>query len=100
MSFWPWNNEILAAIATTNAKLDKLFTLVTKVETEMASDLQTLTDQVTATLTVEQSAITLINGLAADIASLKNDPAALQALSDQLKASATALSAAITANPA
>jgi len=47
---------------------------------------------------VAQSAITLINGLAAQIANLKDDPAALQALADSLGASSTALAAAITAN--
>ncbi len=62
------------------------------------ADLSGLTAQVTANTDVEASAVTLLNGLAAQIAQLKTDPAALQALSDQLKASATSLSEAITAN--
>jgi hypothetical protein len=100
VTWWPPNAEILAAIAQTNAKLDRLYSLITSQGAIMASDLQALTDQVNASIGVEQSAITLIQGLAADIASLKNDPAALQALADQLKTSAANLSAAITANPA
>lgn len=64
----------------------------------VASDLDALTAQVAANTTVEQSAITLINGLAAQIASLKNDPAAIAALAAKLQTSAAALSAAITAN--
>ena len=47
---------------------------------------------------VEASAIVLLNGLSAQIASLKNDPVALQALADQLKTSSSALADAITAN--
>ena len=62
------------------------------------ADLSGLTAQVTANTDVEASAVALLNGLAAQIAQLKTDPAALQALSDQLKASATSLSEAITAN--
>lgn len=62
------------------------------------TDLTTLTAQVQQNTDVEASAITLLNGLSAQIASLKNDPAALQALSDQLKASSDSLASAITAN--
>lgn len=62
------------------------------------ADLSGLTAQVTANTDVEASAVTLLNGLAAQIAQLKTDPAALQALSDQLKNSADSLSAAIVAN--
>ena len=62
------------------------------------ADLTALTAQVAATTTVEQSAITLIQGLAAQIAAAGTDPAALAALTTSLNTSATALSAAITAN--
>jgi hypothetical protein len=61
-------------------------------------DLGPLTAQVTANTDVEGSAVTLINGLAAQIIALKNDPVALQALADKLKASADALATAVTAN--
>ena len=64
----------------------------------MASDLTTLQAQVEKNTTVEESAVTLITGLAAQIASLKNDPAALQALADSLNKSATDLSDAVAAN--
>lgn len=61
------------------------------------SDLQA---QVTANTSVEASAVTLITGLAAQIAAAvqANDGPALAALSSQLNASATALAAAVTAN--
>ena len=64
----------------------------------MASDLDALTAKVTEVETVENSAITLIQGLAAQITALKNDPVALQALADRLSAENAKLSAAITAN--
>ena len=77
-----------------NSKLD---TIIKGLQT-MASDLTALTAQVEQNTTVEGSAITLLQGLAAKIASLANDPAAIAALATQLNTSATALSAAITAN--
>ena len=65
---------------------------------KIMADLTNLTAQVKANTDVEASAIVLLNGLSAQIASLKNDPVALQALADQLKTSGSALADAITAN--
>ena len=62
------------------------------------SALDDLTTQVAANTSVEQSAITLIEGIAAQLAAAGTDPAKLEALKTQLTASATALAAAITAN--
>lgn len=64
----------------------------------MSAELDALTAQVTQSTTIEQSAITLIQGMAAQIAANVNSPAALTALSQQLSTSATALAAAVTAN--
>ena len=64
----------------------------------MSAELDTLTQKVEETTTVEQSAIELLNGLSAQIASLKNDPVKLQALSDSLGAKSSELAAAIQAN--
>lgn len=64
----------------------------------MASDLTQLTQEVNENTTVIGSAITLIEGLAAKIEELKNDPAALQALADQLDAQSNALAAAVQAH--
>ena len=60
--------------------------------------LAALTAQVTANTTVESSAVTLIQGLAAAVQAAAGDPAKLAALVTSLNKSATALSAAITAN--
>jgi hypothetical protein len=64
----------------------------------MAADLTALTAQVTANTQVEASAVLLIQGLAAQITALQNDPVALAALATQLNTSATALAAAVAAN--
>ncbi len=57
-----------------------------------------LTAQVAQNTTVEASAVTLIEGLAAQIAAAGTDPTKLAALTTSLNTSATALAAAITAN--
>lgn len=67
-------------------------------EVKVTMTLDELQAQVKANTDVESSAITLINGLAAQITANANDPVKVQAMADQLKASATALSQAITAN--
>jgi hypothetical protein len=64
----------------------------------MAINLSPLTAEVTRNTEVDQSAITLLNGLAAKIEELKADPVALQALADQLKGSSDTLAAAVVAN--
>lgn len=85
-------------------KLDHLLWMMRQVllkEKEMSAELQALIDQVTANTSVETSAVTAINGLAAQIAALAANggtPAQFQALADQLKASAISLGAAVVAN--
>lgn len=62
------------------------------------SNLDSLTAAVKANTDVEQSAIALIADIAQRLADAKTDPAAVQALADQLNANAAALSAAVVAN--
>jgi uncharacterized coiled-coil protein SlyX len=64
----------------------------------MALDLTTLTDEVTRLETVQAGAVTLLHTLADEVAALKNDPVALQALVDRIKASDDLLSEALVAN--
>ena len=83
------------------AKLDAIQALLVVMqgkEDTMSAELDALTVQVAANIQVEQSAITLIQGIAAQLTALKNDPAAITALADSLKSSADNLAAAITAN--
>ena len=64
----------------------------------MASMLDELTVQVQRTTEVANSAILLINGLAAQIEALQGDPVLLAGLVSELRANADALGAAIVAN--
>jgi len=64
----------------------------------MSKEVDALTKQIEANKTISGSAIILIQGLAAKIEASKNDPVALQALADSLRADDDALAAAITAN--
>ncbi len=56
------------------------------------------TAQVAQNTQVEASAVTLIQGIAAQLTAAAGDPAAVESLAAQLKGSADALAAAITAN--
>jgi hypothetical protein len=60
--------------------------------------LDELQAQVAENITVETSAILLIQGIAAQLAAVANDPAKVQALADSLNTSSDALAAAVTAN--
>jgi prophage DNA circulation protein len=82
-------------------KVDRLLAGLQTVETEMTAiddAVAALTTQVQANTDAESSAITLIQGLATQIASLASDPAAITALAAKLKTSADSLAAAVMAN--
>lgn len=71
---------------------------LTKRITSMATDLNSLRAEVERNTEVDQSAITLLNGLSQQLAEIKNDPQAVQELSDQLRNSSDQLAQAVTAN--
>jgi len=81
--------------------LAKILTRLIKLEAQGVSImavLDTLTDQVAATTTAEQSAVVLLNGLAAALAAAGTDPVKLQALQDSLKTNTDALADAVVKN--
>lgn len=80
-----------------NAMLAVLVDLLRK-DQAMSAQLDALTAQVQKTTEIQQSAITLIEGLADQIEALKDDPVKLQALATELKAKSDLLAAAVTAN--
>jgi uncharacterized protein YPO0396 len=84
----------MKAFAGINAKLDQILDK----EQAMSKELDDLTAAVTNEGSVTQSAITLLQGLSAQIAALKDDPAALEALAQQVNQQAQALADAVTAN--
>ena len=105
MSYHPQNLRIDLYIhqdtLTTDAKLDKILaalTVLQQQETTIMADLTALTTQVAQNTSVEESAVTLIQGLAAQIVAAGTDPAKLADLTAQLNKSAADLASAITAN--
>jgi chromosome segregation ATPase len=83
------------------SKLDKLseqeITIMAGV-TDFKTAMQDLTNQVQANTDAENSAVQMIQKLADLIKTNAGDPAAVEALAAQLKSSADALGAAVTAN--
>jgi hypothetical protein len=78
----------------TDRKLDQIL----RNQEQIMTDLTGLTAQVASNTTVVGSALTLINGFAAQLAAAGTDPVALAALQTQLNTSDTALAAAVAAN--
>ena len=72
--------------------------LLLRKERRMSVELDLLTQQVADNNNLAASAVALIQGLADQIVANAGNPAALLALAESLKASDTALAAAITAN--
>jgi hypothetical protein len=79
-------------------EIKRLLNQIIQREKAMSAELDALTVQVEATRGIEESAIQLINGIAAQLAAIKDDPAKIQALADSLKAESDALAAAVAAN--
>jgi len=82
-------------------KLDKILQIlgdIQRKEETMSVELDALTIQVTSNTDVENSAILLIQGIAAQLSAIKDDPAKIAALATSLKVSADNLAAAILAN--
>jgi hypothetical protein len=88
---------VIVPLDTLQTILEQLDILNWKADRIM-SDLTSLTAAVTAETTVEASAVTLLNQLAADIAAAGTDPVALAAIVTNIQTSSTALAAAITAD--
>lgn len=64
----------------------------------MSAELDALTTEVKKNTDTEESAVVLINGIAARIAAAGTDPVALSALTTSLGTSADSLAAAVVAN--
>lgn len=78
--------------------LDQIAALINQLKDLIMATLADLQSAVTAEDTVIDSAVTLINGLAAQIAALKPNQAAIDSLAADVKARAASLSAAVAAN--
>lgn len=94
---------LLEIMQTMNSKLDTLLRNQAMNATATDANFAALQTQVEQSVTVEESALTLINGFAAQLAAAtaaanNGDSAALPALQQQLQTSAAALAAAVAAN--
>ena len=93
-------STILELLGQINNKLDQLKLQESKDMATQAQALADLTTAVTNNTTVSGSIITLLNGIAAQLAAAlaANNPAAIEALVAQLNTNAAAMAAAVTAN--
>lgn len=92
----------------TSAKLEQIIVALAGLKTQgaaqtqeiqkMAGEIDTLTAEVARNTEVDNSVVILVEGLAAKIEALKNNPVALQALADSLKASSDKVAAAVVAH--
>ena len=80
------------------SRIRKLLERIENKENEMSAELDALTLEVADTNTIMQSAIVLIQGLAAQLQAIANDPAAILQLAADLDAQSDALAAAVAAN--
>ena len=76
----------------------KQLSLIFKNQQNMTSELEILTAAVEKNGSVIESAVTLLNGLKAQLDKAGTDPVALKALSDQLGTETASLAAAVVAN--
>lgn len=90
-SQWAW-------LTTALTDIQNRLTAIEKGQTMAQATLDDLQNEVTSATTIEQGAITLIQGIAAQLAAAKNDPVKIQAIADQLKSQDDALASAIAAN--
>lgn len=85
--FWKELTELRGDIKTLTREFRK-----------MSAQLDRLTAEVSETRAAAASIITLVHGLAEQIRELKEDPAALEALANELDAAQSEIAAAVTAN--
>ena len=81
-----------------NYRINSKLNYIIKEIEQMSREMDTLTAQVKANSDLLDSATVLINGIADRITAAGVDPAALQALTDELKAKDDVLAAAVVAN--
>jgi SMC interacting uncharacterized protein involved in chromosome segregation len=101
-------DETTALLRLANAKLDLLITrsetqsdmseASAERERQMALDLTRLQQEVAANKDAVQSVVTVIDRLASQLEAEKEDPAAVQAIVDQLRANTQVLGQAVTKN--
>ena len=87
------NTQLLSTLQRVESKIDKLLIQVN----QMSQATDNLAAAVARETSVDQSILTLIQGLADQVKQTSTDPQ-VQALADQINANADKLAAAVTAN--
>lgn len=98
---WDDHEWLAAQMQVIHGRLDNLFRIMRnlqQMELQTMTDLSDLQAAVDEDVTVDQSAITLISGLADQIEALSTDPAALAALAAQMRSTSADLAAAVSAH--
>jgi uncharacterized protein (DUF3084 family) len=93
----PKLDNVLAGIKSVHTRLDSVFNTLKELP-RMSQALDRIREEVTEAKTVATSAVQLLTSLAEQIRDLKDDPAALEALADELDQSNADLAAAVAAN--
>lgn len=89
-----WYSDVLDRLD----RIERLVRRILKEEKIMAGELEALRAQVAKTTEVDESAVLLIQGLAAKIEAIKTDPVALQEFANSLKSESDRLAEAVVAN--
>jgi hypothetical protein len=79
-------------------RIESNLTKLERMEKRMSLELDNLTTEVTEIGVVVDSAIVLLQGLAAQLLAIKDDPAKIQALATELDTKANELALAVVAN--
>lgn len=79
-------------------RLAEVASSINQLEQIMGQQLDQLKAEVARNTAVDESVITLVNGLAAKIEAAKEDPAAIQALADELRNSSDKVADVVTKN--
>lgn len=96
--FWQFDKEQINRLEYLLVDIHNHVVQLQKENRKMALDLTALTEEVARLETVEASAVEMLHKLADEVASLKDDPVALQALVDRIKASSDDLANAVVVN--
>ncbi len=98
MSVHRWHIATVGDLIDMEARIRTQLNRIEGKEDNIMKELDTLTADVAAETTVEKSAITLLQGLKAQLDAAGTDPVKLAALSTQIESNTSALAAAVAAN--
>lgn len=88
-------SDVLRTVQRIEKRLAAVLVIIMTMEDRMSAELENLTREVAESRGVTESAVALITGLAEQIRELKNDPAALEALAEDLDQQQQALAGAV-----